>query len=37
MIQQLNRELGSNVFIYANAFAMNLNIITNPQAYGLFS
>ena len=37
MIQQLNNELGSNVFIFANAFNMNLNIITNPQAYGLFS
>ncbi|KAK4573324.1 hypothetical protein RGQ29_031332 [Quercus rubra] len=34
MIQQLNSELGSNVFISTNAFNMNLNIITNPQAYG---
>ena len=37
MIQQLNSELGSNVFISANAFNMNMNFITNPQAYGLFS
>ncbi|XP_075647276.1 GDSL esterase/lipase At4g28780-like [Castanea sativa] len=34
MIQQLNRELGSNVFISANAFDMNMDIITNPQAHG---
>ncbi|KAK4573320.1 hypothetical protein RGQ29_031328 [Quercus rubra] len=34
MIQQLNSELGSNVFIFANAFNMNTNIITNPQEYG---
>ncbi|KAM4070218.1 hypothetical protein ACB094_12G148100 [Castanea mollissima] len=34
MIQQLNSELGSNVFISANAFNMNMNFITNPQAYG---
>ena len=37
MIQQLNSELGSNVFISANAFSMKMNIFTNPQAYGLFS
>ena len=37
MIQQLNSELGSNVFIFANSFNMNRNIIDNPQAYGLFS
>ena len=37
MIQQLNSELGSNVFISANAFSMKMNIFSNPQAYGLFS
>ncbi|XP_030935629.1 GDSL esterase/lipase LTL1-like [Quercus lobata] len=34
MIQQLNSELGSNVFVFANSFNMNRNIIDNPQAYG---
>ena len=36
MIQQLNRELGANVFVSANAFNMNMNFITSPQRYGLF-
>ncbi|GMY06160.1 GDSL esterase/lipase At4g28780-like [Fagus crenata] len=34
MIQQLNRELGANVFVSANAFNMNMNFITSPQRYG---
>uniref|UniRef100_A0A2N9HNF4 GDSL esterase/lipase n=1 Tax=Fagus sylvatica TaxID=28930 RepID=A0A2N9HNF4_FAGSY len=34
MIQQLNRELGANVFVSANAFNMNMNFVTSPQRYG---
>ncbi|XP_011024535.1 PREDICTED: GDSL esterase/lipase At4g28780 [Populus euphratica] len=34
MLQNLNRELGSDVFITANAFAMNSNLINNPQRFG---
>lgn len=34
MLQGLNRELGSNVFIAANTQQMHTNFITNPQAYG---
>ncbi|KAK2432855.1 hypothetical protein P8452_30271 [Trifolium repens] len=37
LINQLNTEIGGSdrhVFIYANAFAMHLDFIDNPQAYG---
>ncbi|KAK6775408.1 hypothetical protein RDI58_026409 [Solanum bulbocastanum] len=34
MLQGLNSELGSNVFIAANTQQMHTNFITNPQAYG---
>lgn len=36
MLQNLNRELGSDVFITANAFAMNTDLINSPQRFGLF-
>ena len=36
MLQGLNREIGSDVFITANAFAMNTDLINNPQRFGLF-
>lgn len=35
MITQLNREIGSDIFIGANAFAMNMDYISDPQAYGM--
>ncbi|CAK8574957.1 unnamed protein product [Lathyrus sativus] len=36
LINQLNSEIGgpNHVFIYANAFAMHLDFISDPQAYG---
>lgn len=34
MLQGLNSEVGSNVFIAANTQQMHINFITNPQAYG---
>lgn len=34
LTHQLNSELGSDVFISADAFSMNMNFITNPQDYG---
>ncbi|XP_017643533.1 GDSL esterase/lipase At4g28780 [Gossypium arboreum] len=34
LIQQLNSQLGSTVFISANAFSMNMDFITNPQRFG---
>ncbi|KAK7337973.1 hypothetical protein VNO77_18567 [Canavalia gladiata] len=34
LVNQLNAEIGSNIFISANAFAMNMDFISNPQAYG---
>ncbi|KAK9280751.1 hypothetical protein L1049_003639 [Liquidambar formosana] len=34
MIQGLNSELGSDIFVAANAFEMNMNFINDPQAYG---
>ncbi|KAG5575079.1 hypothetical protein H5410_055213 [Solanum commersonii] len=37
MLQGLNRELGSNIFIAANTQQMHTNFITNPQAYGFIT
>ncbi|KAJ8747753.1 hypothetical protein K2173_017900 [Erythroxylum novogranatense] len=34
MINGLNNEIGSDVFIAANAYKMNMDFITNPRAYG---
>ncbi|XP_027350877.1 GDSL esterase/lipase LTL1-like [Abrus precatorius] len=34
LVNQLNAEIGSVIFISANAFAMNMDFISNPQAYG---
>jgi phospholipase/lecithinase/hemolysin len=34
LLGQLNSEIGSDVFISANAFNMNMDFIGNPQAYG---
>lgn len=37
MAQGLNSELGSNIFITANAFEMHMDFITDPQHYGLLT
>lgn len=34
IINDLNREIGSDVFVAANALDMSVNFITDPQAYG---
>ncbi|KAE8701397.1 GDSL esterase/lipase [Hibiscus syriacus] len=34
LIQQLNSQLGSDVFVSANAFSMNMDFISNPQRFG---
>lgn len=36
LLGQLNSEIGSDVFISANAFAMNMDFIGNPEAYGIY-
>lgn len=35
MIQELNKEFGSDVFVAANAFQMNMDFISNPKKFGL--
>lgn len=37
MIQQLNSEIGSDVFIGANTQQMSNDFIHNPQAYGKYT
>lgn len=37
MLQGLNRKVGSDVFIGANAFNMNADFINNPQRFGEYS
>ncbi|KAG2696803.1 hypothetical protein I3760_07G076000 [Carya illinoinensis] len=37
LIIQLNSEIGSDVFVTANAFEMHLDFITDPQAYGFIT
>ncbi|XP_074311683.1 GDSL esterase/lipase LTL1-like [Silene latifolia] len=34
LVNQLNSQIGSHVFISANAYKTHLDFITNPQAYG---
>ncbi|CAA7403288.1 unnamed protein product [Spirodela intermedia] len=34
LIRNLNRDIGADVFIAANAFSMHMDFITNPQSYG---
>ena len=36
MISQLNREIGSNVFVGVNTRQMSNDFITNPRAYGKY-
>lgn len=35
MINGLNSEIGSDVFVAANAFEMHMDFISNPRAYGM--
>jgi len=35
MINQLNKNIGSDVFTAANAFKMHMDFISTPQAYGM--
>ena len=35
MTKDLNAQLGCDVFIVANAYQMNMNLITNPQSFGM--
>ena len=35
MIKGLNKEVGSDVFIYVNALEMHSDFINNPQDYGM--
>ncbi|KHN35332.1 GDSL esterase/lipase LTL1 [Glycine soja] len=37
LVNQLNSEIGSVVFISANAFESNMDFISNPQAYGFIT
>ncbi|WJX11873.1 hypothetical protein P8452_02431 [Trifolium repens] len=34
MLKDLNTQLGSDVFIVADAYQMNMNLINNPQSFG---
>ena len=34
IINQINSEIGSEVFVSANAFDMHMDFISDPQAYG---
>ncbi|KAJ4848615.1 GDSL esterase/lipase ltl1 [Turnera subulata] len=34
MLNELNRDVGSDVFIAANAYEMNMDFVSNPGAYG---
>ncbi|MED6131162.1 GDSL esterase/lipase ltl1 [Stylosanthes scabra] len=37
LLTQLNAQLGSDVYISANAFAMNMDFIGNPQQFGFIT
>lgn len=37
MLKELNGEIGSDVFISANAFQMNMDLINNPKKFGSIS
>ncbi|XP_057428126.1 GDSL esterase/lipase LTL1-like isoform X2 [Lotus japonicus] len=34
MIKGLNKEIGADVFVAANAYQMHMDFVSNPQAYG---
>lgn len=35
LINGLNSEIGSDIFVAANALQMNMDFVSNPQAYGM--
>ncbi|KAK4433122.1 GDSL esterase/lipase [Sesamum alatum] len=37
MLRSLNSELGANVFVAANTYAMHMDFISDPQAYGFIT
>ncbi|KAG8362694.1 hypothetical protein BUALT_BualtUnG0050000 [Buddleja alternifolia] len=37
MLSSLNTELGADVFVAANTFAMHMDFISDPQAYGFIT
>ncbi|ESW19227.1 hypothetical protein PHAVU_006G107100 [Phaseolus vulgaris] len=37
LVNQLNSEIGSVIFVSANAFESNMDFISNPQAYGFIT
>ncbi|CAN1233865.1 GDSL esterase/lipase At5g33370 [Linum perenne] len=37
LVNSLNSEIGSNVFIAANAHLINMDFVSNPQAYGTYT
>ena len=37
MTRDLNSQVGADVFVAVNAFIMNMDFITNPQRFGLFT
>lgn len=36
LINDLNSEFGSDVFVFANAFDMHMDFISDPGAYGTY-
>ncbi|KAL6988968.1 hypothetical protein U1Q18_014718 [Sarracenia purpurea var. burkii] len=36
MLQELNSQIGTTVFIAANAQQMHMDFISDPQAYGIY-
>lgn len=37
MVNDVNRQIGSNVFIAANTQLMHKDFVTDPQAYGMLA
>jgi len=37
MLNALNEEVGSQVFIAANAYRMHMDFVSNPRAYGMIN
>lgn len=35
LLNELNSEIGSDVFVTANAFEMHMDFVSDPQAYGM--
>lgn len=35
LLTQLNSQIGSDVFVSANAFAMHMDFVSDPQSYGI--